>query len=288
MSKALDIDLLRTFHAVARLRKFRAAAEEVNKSPAAVSVHIRKLEEVAGGPLFERDNRSVSLTPLGLHVLACTSGFLESHDRLANVLSGAKVSGRIRLGVPDEYASRLIADVLPFFVAAYPGVELDVSTSPSLKLLDEVARDRRDLVVAVRPATRRRAIGEKVLAVTTPVWAGVAASTRAALPDPLPLAMHSAQCPYRAAMTDALDRAGIKWRSVLTSPSSQAIEACVEAGLGASLMDRSRVTTRMSILARSGLPAVSAHQVVLVRSASRANSETVELLASTIEQRFRL
>jgi DNA-binding transcriptional LysR family regulator len=98
--------------------------------------------------------------------------------------------------------------------------------------------------------------------------------------------MHSAQCPYRAAMIDALDRAGIKWRPVLTSPSSQAIEACVEAGLGVSLVDRSRVTARMSVLARSALPAVAAHQVVLVRSASRAGNETVGLLERAIEQRF--
>ncbi|WP_268605094.1 LysR family transcriptional regulator, partial [Escherichia coli] len=55
MRPTLDIDLLRTFHAIARLGQFRAAAAFVNRSPAAVSVHIRRLEQVAGGRLLERD-----------------------------------------------------------------------------------------------------------------------------------------------------------------------------------------------------------------------------------------
>ena len=49
MTAILDIDLLRTFHAVVRIGKFSAAAEQLHKSPAAVSVHIQRLEAVAGG-----------------------------------------------------------------------------------------------------------------------------------------------------------------------------------------------------------------------------------------------
>ncbi len=48
MPVTLDITLLRTFHCVARLGQFRAAAVQVNKSPAAVSVQIQRLEEIAG------------------------------------------------------------------------------------------------------------------------------------------------------------------------------------------------------------------------------------------------
>ena len=43
MAATLDIELLRTFHAVARLGRFRAAAAQVHKSAAAVSVHIQRL-----------------------------------------------------------------------------------------------------------------------------------------------------------------------------------------------------------------------------------------------------
>ena len=56
MTAILDIDLLRTFHAVVRIGKFSAAAEQLHKSPAAVSVHIQRLEAVAGG----RDQQALS------------------------------------------------------------------------------------------------------------------------------------------------------------------------------------------------------------------------------------
>ncbi|MGC2039181.1 LysR family transcriptional regulator, partial [Paraburkholderia caledonica] len=82
MSTVLDIDLLRTFHAVARLGRFRAAAELVNRSPAAVSVQIQRLEAIAGGRLLERDNQSVTLTALGKRLLSSTGEVLAAHDRV--------------------------------------------------------------------------------------------------------------------------------------------------------------------------------------------------------------
>ncbi|HGY2116027.1 TPA: LysR family transcriptional regulator, partial [Pseudomonas aeruginosa] len=56
MSANLDIELLRTFHAILRFGRFLAAASHLNRSPSAVSTHVRRLEELAGGRLFERDN----------------------------------------------------------------------------------------------------------------------------------------------------------------------------------------------------------------------------------------
>lgn len=57
MPQPLDIELLRTFHAIARFRQFRAASLHLNRSPSAVSTHVRRLEELAGRRLFERDNQ---------------------------------------------------------------------------------------------------------------------------------------------------------------------------------------------------------------------------------------
>ena len=59
MSANLDIELLRTFHAILRFGRFLAAASHLNRSPSAVSTHVRRLEELAGGRLFERDGRGV-------------------------------------------------------------------------------------------------------------------------------------------------------------------------------------------------------------------------------------
>lgn len=151
MRPTLDINLLRTFHAIARLGQFRAAAAFVHRSPAAVSVHIQRLEQVVGGRLLERDNQSVVLTPLGEKLLASTLGLLNAHDDILRELQGAPLSGHIKLGVPDEYASHVMRDVLPAFATRFPAVMLEVSTAASQALVEQIGRNRLQLALAVLP-----------------------------------------------------------------------------------------------------------------------------------------
>jgi DNA-binding transcriptional LysR family regulator len=284
MNAILDIELLRTFHTVVRLGKFSAAAQQLHKSPAAVSVHVQRLEAVAGGRLLDRDNQSVALTPLGKRLLAATAELLHTHDRVLAQLQGTRLAGRITLGVPDEYAAHVIRDILPIFTAAWPNVVLEVKTAPSYTLNQWVQRGKLQLALMSQPRDQGSPVAH-VLAVTKPVWV-TAASASSAWPDPLPVALYAADCPYRQAMLESLKRAGRRWRVVLDSPSTQAVRACVEAGLAVALMDRKAVTAAMTVL--EGMPDIGEHEVVLVRSASAKDDEAIELLAQSLHQHFRL
>lgn len=282
MTAILDIELVRTFHAVARIGKFSAAAEQLHKSPAAVSVHIQRLEAVAGGRLLNRDNQSVSLTALGKRLLVSTTELLSTHDRVLADLHGTHLAGRITLGVPDEYAVHVIRDILPTFAAAWPNVVLELKTAPSYALRDLVQRGKLQAAVIAQPMGQ---VSAHVLVVTTPVWVGPTHTTVASM-DPLPLAVHAVQCPYRQAMMETLKHSGRRSRVVLESPSNQAIKACVEAGLAISLIDRAMVTDNMQIL--DGLPVIPEHEVVFLRSSSSHDDEAVNLLAQAMQQHFRL
>ncbi|WP_103308023.1 MULTISPECIES: LysR family transcriptional regulator [unclassified Pseudomonas] len=284
MTAILDIDLIRTFHAVARIGKFSAAADQLHKSPAAVSVHIQRLEAVAGGRLLNRDNQSVSLTALGQRLLVATTELLSTHDRVLADLHGTRLAGRITLGVPDEYADHVIRDILPTFAAAWPNVVLELKTAPSYALRDLVQRGKLQAAVVAQPKGQANA-EVQVLVSTTPVWVGPA-HTIAASMEPLPLAVHAAQCPYRQAMMESLRQSGRKTRIVLESPSNQAVKACVEAGLAISLIDRGRVTAAMRIL--EGLPVIAEHEVVFMRAQASRGDEAVSLLARAMQQYFRL
>lgn len=284
MTAILDIDLIRTFHAVARIGKFSAAADQLHKSPAAVSVHIQRLEAVAGGRLLNRDNQSVSLTALGQRLLVATTELLSTHDRVLADLHGTRLAGRITLGVPDEYADHVIRDILPTFAAAWPNVVLELKTAPSYALRDLVQRGKLQAAVVAQPKGLANA-EVQVLVSTTPVWVGPA-HTMAASMEPLPLAVHAAQCPYRQAMMESLRQSGRKTRIVLESPSSQAVKACVEAGLAISLIDRGRVTAAMRVL--EGLPVIAEHEVVFMRAQASRGDEAVSLLARAMQQYFRL
>ena len=106
MSANLDIELLRTFHAILRFGRFLAAASHLNRSPSAVSTHVRRLEELAGGRLFERDNQSVRLTPLGQRFQRQTAELLETHDRVLAGLRRREEPLRVRFGISEEYAGK--------------------------------------------------------------------------------------------------------------------------------------------------------------------------------------
>jgi len=284
MSATLDIDLLRTFHAVARNGQFKAAAEQLHKSPAAISVHVQKLELIAGGKLLRRDNQSVALTALGKRLLAATGPLLCSHDQVLADLHGTRLAGRIQLGIPDEYAAHVIRDILPLFVATWPNVVLDMHTAPSYSLLDQVRRGKLQAALIACPTAAPAAQGTVILA-TTPVWVAAAHATLEAS-APLPLALYAADCPYRQAMLDALRHSARPWRVVLDSPSTQAVEACVEAGLAISLVDRARVSVHMRVL--DDLPAVAEHQVRFIRADATTDAAALDLLERAMAQYFRL
>lgn len=284
MNPILDIDLLRTFHAVVRIGKFSSAARQLHKSPAAVSVHIQRLEAVAGGRLLNRDNQSVTLTVLGKRLLGSTAELLRKHDQVLADLHGTDLAGRIMLGVPDEYATQVIREILPTFTAAWPNVVLELKMGPSDVLREWIQRGKLDAAVIVQ---HKEEISRDthVLMSTTPVWVS-SVSTDVMLNDPLPLAVYTAPCIYREAITESLKASGRRSRIVLESHSSQAVKACVEAGLAVSLIDRGKVSRRMQIL--EGMPVIPDNNIVFIRSAASHGNEAVELLARAIQQSFRL
>ena len=284
MTTTLSIELLRTFHAVVRTGKFSAAANLLHKSPAAVSIHIQRLEAVAGGQLLHRDNQSVMLTALGKKLLRSTAELLRSHDRILADLHGSNLTGRIILGMPDEYAAQVIREILPPFSAAWPNVVMELKMGPSNELEEWIARGKLDAAVVVQPKEKTSPDAQLLMS-TTPVWVGPL-NSNVALENPLPLAVYAAPCIYRKAITASLKASGRRSRIVLESHSSKAVQACVEAGLAVSLMDRGKVSGRMLIL--ENMPTVPDHNIVFIRSAASYEDEAVDLLSKAFNQSFRL
>lgn len=286
MPVVLDIELLRSFHAVARLKQFRAAAVQLHKSPAAISVHIQRLETIAGARLLERDNQGVALTAVGSRLLASSTELLAAHDRALAELQGTTAAGRVRFGVPDEYVVHVISDILPMFNAAWPNVVMEVTTAPSDELREQVAKGKLHMAV-IAQTLGLRGDHQGVLQQTTPVWV-CGSRLRLAEGEALPLALYASPCPYRDAMTHALDTAGIAWRVMLDTPSGAAVEASVEAGIGISAVDPWRLTPKMKIM--DHLPALPAHDIVMIQNHSAADiaPHAMALLKQALQQRFRL
>lgn len=282
----LDIEVLRTFQAIARFGQFRAASLHLNKSPSAISAHVRRFEEMAGGRVFERDNQGVSLTPLGRGLLIKAAELLEAHDRIIRSFDGAGESERLRLGMPEEFARAVLRDVLDIFCGEYPRVELEVITASCGDLRHEIRKGNLDLCLILASQGDEETRDFVPVLPSQLVWVG-AAGFQQSRSEPVPLALHGNGCPYRAAAIDTLAKEGRAWRCVMMSSGSAAVEAAIEFGLAVGVVDRMRVTKAMSVLTASdGFPQLPEHCFYLLRGAGKPGKCQL-FLEEMILRRFR-
>src|SRR5262244_4065065 len=147
MTALIDIDQLRTFIAIAETGSFTKAAEFVHKTQSAVSMQMKRLEERLDRPIFARDGRSSKLTEDGERLLDYARRIVKLNIEALAAFTEAELSGRVRLGVPDDYADRYLPEIMARFSRVYPAVELTVVCAPSVELIDHVERNDLDLAI---------------------------------------------------------------------------------------------------------------------------------------------
>lgn len=287
---ALDLELLRSFQAVARLGTLAAAAQERYRTVGAISMQLKRLEASLGTRLLERGRRGVTPTPAGAALLREARPLLQMHDAMLARFTGRGLSGTVRFGMPEDYARELISGLLPEFSANHPDVVLEAVTAPSGELAR--ALQRGEMALAVLLDRPHQLPGGAALWQTQPVWAGPRQGDLTELSS-LPMALHPADCPYRMLAIEALESLSEgprRWHPVFTSSSIHAIESAVEAGLAVSVLDRERLTPAMRELGPAdGLPRLSAGEARLhVGSRIEPGSrQAVDALAQLLIDRLR-
>ncbi|MGQ7190598.1 virulence transcriptional regulator RovM, partial [Escherichia sp. HC-CC] len=89
----LDLDLLRTFVAVADLNTFAAAAAAVCRTQSAVSQQMQRLEQLVGKELFARHGRNKLLTEHGIQLLGYARKILRFNDEACSSLMFSNLQG---------------------------------------------------------------------------------------------------------------------------------------------------------------------------------------------------
>ena len=108
----LDITVLRSFVAVAEAGGVTRAAGFLNLTQSAVSMQLKRLEEMLGLRLLERSGRGVSLTPAGAQLLSYAQRMVEMNDEIYTRLTCQSWEGEIVLGVPHDIVYPVIPQVL--------------------------------------------------------------------------------------------------------------------------------------------------------------------------------
>ncbi len=263
MTALLDIDQLRTFIAIAETGSFTKAAEVVNKTQSAVSMQMKRLEERLERPIFSRDGRASKLTEDGARLLDYARRIVKLNVETIAAFSDAELSGRVRLGVPDDYADRYLPEIMARFSRAYPSVELTVICEPSVDLLERIDANEIDLAIVTNCETKRTSETfrrERLLWVTSNRH-----STH--LDERLPLALGRPSCSWRRIAIERLESIGRPHRVLYSSSNAGAVAAAVLAGLAVSVLPESGLRPGMRVLtAVEGFPELPSCRIGLVRN----------------------
>jgi DNA-binding transcriptional LysR family regulator len=257
----LDMDLLRTFAVIAETRSFSRAAERLLRSQSTLSLQVKRLEEQIGKRLFDRTPRSVRPTAEGETLLAYAHQILALNDAVVARVNEPHVAGIVRLGTPEDFATRHLPGVLSRFAHAFPAVALEVTCDLTLTLLDRFRAGDFDLVLVKRePAST--AGGTRVWREPL-VWAAADRSL-VERPGPLPLVASPPPCVYRKRATEALERSGRDWRVAYSCASLAGAQAAVRAGLGVTVLPKDMVPEGLAVIEDERLPDLHDTEVALL------------------------
>lgn len=276
----LDIDLLKTFIAIAEQGSFTRAADEVHKTQSAVSMQMKRLEDIVQRPLFDRDGRQNKLTLDGERLLDYARRITRLNDEAVATFTRPELTGSIRLGTPDDYADRLLPEILGRFSRTHPLVQVDVNCISSGTLGEMARRNEVDLAVIT---CNHKTDADEIVRTEPLVWV-TSAQHHVHERDTVPIALSHVGCIWRQMALNALDKSKQPYRVGYASANSNAINAAVMAGLAIAAIPKIVMRPGMRILCEDdGFPAIGEFEIGLVYAPGERSS-AVDALACHISE----
>ena len=258
----LDLDVLRTFVAIAETGSFTLAANAVFRTPSAVSMQIKKLEETLGSVLFSRDARSVSLTQDGEMLMGFARRMLALNRETVSKFILPDIAGVVRLGSPDDYGERILPNVLKRFAQTHPCIAVDVVIDVSSRLRRRLAE--RQLDITLFTVCREIPADAEILLTEPIVWAGAKGGS-AHMREPLPVSLWEEGCVWRADALDALGREGRDYRVAYMSAHTAGQRAAILADLAVAPLPKSFIGDDVVALGpQEGLPVLSNYNLAMI------------------------
>lgn len=281
---SLDTVTLQCFLAVADTGSFTKAADRVGRTQSAISQQIAKLEHIIEKTLINR-GKTLSLTTDGELFLGYARKIFELHREALDRFKEPELEGEIRFGLPEDFATRVLSDVLVDFSRLHPRVILNVECDLTLNILNRFTQGKSDLVLlkAHEPKTLPKALNIW----SEPVeWIGkpdcFSSFDRNSI---IPLVLSPPPCVYRENVIQTLEKAGIRWRLVYSSPSYAGKMAAVKAGLGISAIQRTMIPSYLESIENSILPQLNNIHISLLKK--EGANKAIESLEYFLLKRLR-
>lgn len=275
----LDLDLLRTFVAVADLNTFAAAAAAVCRTQSAVSQQMQRLEQLVGKELFARHGRNKLLTEHGIQLLGYARKILRFNDEACMSLMFSNLQGVLTLGASDESADTILPFLLNRISSVYPKLALDVSVKRNAFMVDMLKGNEVDLVVT----THRPGQFDCLTLRTSPTHWYCAAEYVLQKGEAIPLVLLDDPSPFRDMVISALNEANIPWRLAYVASTLPAVRAAVKAGLGVTARPVEMMSPDLRVLGKTnGLPVLPETEYLLCHNAS-SNNELAKVVFEAMQ-----
>ncbi|WP_108882105.1 LysR substrate-binding domain-containing protein [Anderseniella sp. Alg231-50] len=282
MNPNLESDLLRTLVAIAETRNFTRASEVVGRTQSAVSIQMKKLEDIVGDRLFERGPRGVTLTSPGERLVRDARRILSLLDQAAVSLQSEPLDGFVRIGIPEEYGGTILPRVLARFSKLHPQVEVTVRCAPTSELNAELDKGELDLVVVHEEAAR---VGGEILLNDPVVWV---TSDRHFQHEcvPMPVALCNRGCWWRDWAIASLDQQQKDYRIAYVSGSTFGLQAAVSSGMAVAVLAQSQIPPDCrELTAEEGFPNLQGTNIVL-RQRTQNKCSTKTGMAQAVREAF--
>ncbi|MBF7072089.1 LysR family transcriptional regulator [Glaciecola sp. MH2013] len=248
--KQLSLDNLRTFVAIIELGAYNKAGELLGRSQPAISLQIKKLESQLNKKLFDKVGQRYQANADGQWLYERAKQMLALNDDIFRHHEQDTLRGRLRLGIPSEFASTLLPSIIGEFNIRYPDVSLDVTSSLSRQLLSSAQRKDFDLILAlVNPEEPQE--GE-LLIEDELVWVGDA--KQAFNNKHLSLVLAPDGCIYRSRVIQQLKQQTQAWKISYTNADLYGLIAAIKQGLGLSALAKTSVPPELDIIKNKRLP----------------------------------
>lgn len=279
----LPTDILRTFVTAADTGNYTDTAAIIHRTQSAVSMQIKRLEELVGYSLLQRNGRKMTLTGEGQSLLWYARRIIKIHDEAVAAMRQPELSGRVRLGAPDDYVERLLPLLLSRFSESHPHVQVEVSCRSDKGMMQLLDAGKLDILIHSDSEIPRR--GETIIRDQL-VWA-TSAKHLAHEQDPLPLALYDCDCIYRDWAIRSLEGANRNYRIAYSSPNTSGILAAVRSGLAVTVAGRGTLSDNFRILDTiDGFPELPSIVITIIK-ANNQLSQAAEALAKYVVASFK-
>ena len=199
------------------------AAEQVFVTQSALSLQVKRLEDLLQQSLFVRDGRRLALTPAGDVLLDYARRVLNLHDEAVVAVSSHQFAGPVRIGMVQDFADTLFTGLFASFSALHPDAQIFARVAGTTELQTLLERRQLDVILGFAAANDANAI------VSAPMqWYGPAELARKSV---VPLAVIEQPCRFREAAVKSLESANIPFRIAVETPNLSTLKAAVQAGL---------------------------------------------------------